>query len=85
MFRFEDVVYTVPDKVSGTKSILRGISGECRSGGVLAIMGPSGAGKTTLIDLLTLEPRVGTSVGKARALRQAIRASVLTYPPSVCR
>lgn len=56
--------YSVPDKKSGTKTILNGISGECRSGGVLAILGPSGAGKTTLIDLLTLEPREGTSIGK---------------------
>ena len=64
LFKFEDVVYSVPDKKTGTKTILKGISGECRSGGVLAILGPSGAGKTTLIDLLTLEPREGTSVGK---------------------
>jgi ABC-type cobalamin/Fe3+-siderophores transport system ATPase subunit len=64
VFKFEDVHYSVPDKKSGTKTILKGVSGECPSGGVLAILGPSGAGKTTLIDLLTLEPREGTSVGR---------------------
>ena len=63
-FRFEDVRYTVPDKELGKKEILHGVSGHCPSGGVLAIMGPSGAGKTCLIDLLTLEPRVGDSVGR---------------------
>ena len=73
MFKFEDVVFSVPDKKTGTKTILRGVSGECRSGGVLAILGPSGAGKTTLIDLLTLEPREGKSVG-----RVTINGNVMT-------
>ena len=37
---------------SGDKSILKNISGGVNSGHVLAIMGPSGAGKTSLLDLL---------------------------------
>ena len=37
---------------------VKGISGSVNSGEVLAIMGPSGAGKTSLIDLLTLEDKV---------------------------
>jgi len=36
----------------GEKEILKGITGSVNSGEVLAIMGPSGAGKTSLIDLL---------------------------------
>lgn len=59
---FKDVTYSVNTK-SGVKEILHGISGSCNSGEVLAIMGPSGAGKTCLIDLLTLESKVGVSVG----------------------
>ena len=59
---FKDVRYSVKTK-QGTKEILHGISGSCNSGEVLAIMGPSGAGKTCLIDLLTLESKVGDSVG----------------------
>ena len=59
---FKDVRYSVKTK-QGTKEILHGINGSCNSGEVLAIMGPSGAGKTCLIDLLTLESKVGDSVG----------------------
>jgi hypothetical protein len=43
-----------------------GHKGSCNSGEVLAIMGPSGAGKTCLIDLLTLESKAGDSVGEVR-------------------
>ena len=75
LFSFEDVVYSVADGSvpGGRKVILNGVSGECASGGVLAILGPSGAGKTTLIDLLTLEPREGLSVG-----RVTINGAVMT-------
>lgn len=38
-----------------TKALISGISGSVVSGEVLAIMGPSGAGKTVLLNLLTLE------------------------------
>jgi hypothetical protein len=45
---FHALTYTV---VKGDKriEILKGISGTCTSGRVLAIMGASGAGKTTLV------------------------------------
>lgn len=35
-----------------TKSILKGISGSCKAGRLLAIMGASGAGKTTLVSMI---------------------------------
>ncbi|PXF41838.1 ABC transporter G family member 22 [Gracilariopsis chorda] len=43
------------------KTILKGISGEARAGTMLAVMGSSGAGKTSLLNLLA--GRVSTSKG----------------------
>lgn len=37
---------------AGVKEILRGVSGAVSSGQILAIIGPSGAGKTSLLDVL---------------------------------
>lgn len=53
--QFEDVKYKVPEKnmkSSGSeKYILHGITGSVHHGEVLAIMGPSGGDKTTLLNL----------------------------------
>ncbi|GLT32175.1 hypothetical protein SLA2020_068610 [Shorea laevis] len=55
--KFEDVKYKVPAKnmkSSGSKKyILHGITGSVHPGEVLALMGPSGGGKTTLLNLLS--------------------------------
>lgn len=37
---------------SGVKHILKGVSGAVESGQILAIIGSSGAGKTSLLDIL---------------------------------
>lgn len=37
---------------AGVKEILRGVSGAVESGQILAIIGASGAGKTSLLDVL---------------------------------
>eukprot|EP00027_Filamoeba_sp_ATCC50430_P008179 CAMPEP_0168554766 /NCGR_PEP_ID=MMETSP0413-20121227/7959_1 /TAXON_ID=136452 /ORGANISM="Filamoeba nolandi, Strain NC-AS-23-1" /LENGTH=782 /DNA_ID=CAMNT_0008585537 /DNA_START=29 /DNA_END=2377 /DNA_ORIENTATION=+ len=50
--RFEDLGVVIPTK-KGDKMILAGVSGEFKSGQVSAIMGPSGAGKTTLMSVLS--------------------------------
>ncbi|KAK8597369.1 hypothetical protein V6N13_001981 [Hibiscus sabdariffa] len=47
--KFEDVTYKVPVK----GHILHGITGLVHPGEVLALMGPSGGGKTTLLNLLS--------------------------------
>jgi len=52
-FYFRDCRFTVPVK-GKDKDILKGVTGEARAGEVLAIMGPSGAGKTQLMNLLAL-------------------------------
>lgn len=60
-FRFRDVRFSVEvskTKASlmggeaGVKHILRGVSGAVESGQILAIIGSSGAGKTSLLDVL---------------------------------
>jgi len=47
----------------GEKNIVTDAHGELRSGDCLAIMGPSGAGKTTFLGILTLDMKGGRSVG----------------------
>eukprot|EP00616_Rhizochromulina_sp_CCMP1243_P005891 CAMPEP_0118998186 /NCGR_PEP_ID=MMETSP1173-20130426/62939_1 /TAXON_ID=1034831 /ORGANISM="Rhizochromulina marina cf, Strain CCMP1243" /LENGTH=888 /DNA_ID=CAMNT_0006949667 /DNA_START=69 /DNA_END=2736 /DNA_ORIENTATION=- len=62
--RFQDISFTVQDKKTKTeKVIIQDISATVRPGHVLAIMGPSGAGKTTLINVLTLSAFGGVSRG----------------------
>jgi len=55
VLRFEDITFTVGRKTQ-QKHILNSVSGAARSGRMLAIMGGSGAGKTSLLDVLTLKP-----------------------------
>ncbi|XP_049763473.1 ATP-binding cassette sub-family G member 1 [Schistocerca cancellata] len=52
---FSDITYSVRVGVTGkeTKMVLQGISGLFKSGELTAIMGPSGAGKTSLLNILT--------------------------------
>ena len=46
-FQFDNVTFDI-----GAKSVLSDVSGYAAPGHVLAIMGPSGAGKTSLLDML---------------------------------
>jgi len=59
---FEDVTLELP---SGEK-ILDGVSGEFKAGKMCAIMGPSGAGKTSLMNVLCGKASYGNATGSVR-------------------
>lgn len=56
---FENLSYGI-----GNMSVLRNISGMVEPGQILAIMGPSGAGKTTFLDILAKKRKHGMVGGK---------------------
>ena len=53
VLKFEDLSYYVKvkhgEQKGQTKQILHSVSGKCHSGRLMALMGPSGAGKTSLV------------------------------------
>lgn len=78
-----DVSYTVKDRNNAKKelTILNGVNGTFRAGQVTAILGPSGAGKTTELGLLAgrLTPTAGAlSLGKI-VTTAAQRASMSSF------
>jgi ATP-binding cassette subfamily G (WHITE) protein 2 len=75
---FENVIYTIKTKEK-EKRILDGVSGFARSGEVFCIMGPSGAGKTCLMNVLAARGLHGDVEGKitlnGRPLKSTYRGS----------
>ncbi|OQR98045.1 ATP-binding Cassette (ABC) Superfamily [Achlya hypogyna] len=61
---FQDVWYTVKEKDGADKPLLRNVSGYARPGMITALMGSSGAGKTTLMDVLAGRKTGGTIQGR---------------------
>jgi ABC-type multidrug transport system ATPase subunit len=64
---FKDVHYTVTASTTkDTIELLKGVSGHFQSGTLTALMGSSGAGKTTLMDVLSLRKTSGEITGDIR-------------------
>lgn len=57
---FEDLSYIAPNG----KHVLSGVSGNVQSGQLLAIMGASGAGKSTFLDILAKKTKRGNASGE---------------------
>lgn len=85
----QHIDYQVPIKKWGqtvaSKTILKDVSVTMRSGETLAIMGPSGAGKTTFLDLLTLGGAGGERTGhvdiNGEAMTDAVFKKHCAYVP----
>lgn len=57
---FEDLSYIAPNG----KQVLSGVSGNVQSGQLMAIMGASGAGKSTFLDILAKKTKRGVVTGE---------------------
>ncbi|KAH8044617.1 ABC transporter [Aureococcus anophagefferens] len=65
---FHELSFTVKDRKSKKpKLLLDAVSGTAEPGHTLAILGPSGAGKTTLMNVLTLRGAAAASGRRASA------------------
>ncbi|XP_057662117.1 ATP-binding cassette sub-family G member 1-like isoform X1 [Diorhabda carinulata] len=79
---FHDVNYSTKIK-NGYKKIIDGVSGKFYSGHLSAIMGPSGAGKTSLLNILTGYQIAGTS-GNIKCSSPNKRKKILHYRKESC-
>eukprot|EP00759_Apiculatamorpha_spiralis_P028833 PhF_6_TR31356/c0_g1_i1/m.45883/K05681/ABCG2, CD338; ATP-binding cassette, subfamily G (WHITE), member 2 len=63
---FRDLKYSIPPQKKGeeAKQILKGVTGYVKQGQMLAILGPSGAGKTTMLDILARREKKGNLTGE---------------------
>ncbi|KAL1411469.1 hypothetical protein Q8F55_002425 [Vanrija albida] len=61
-FTWQDICYTVPTR-AGDLQLLDHVTGYCKAGTITALMGSSGAGKTTLMDVLAARKSEGTITG----------------------
>ncbi|KAL7262895.1 hypothetical protein ACSBR1_001124 [Camellia fascicularis] len=88
-YRFEDIKYkeTVKGKKHpiAEKSIVDGVTGSVSPGEVLALMGPSGGGKTTLLNLLSqIKQRIGFVLQDDIVSPHLTVKETLTYGALLC-
>lgn len=60
---FSKISYSINYAVTQAKPVLRQVSGKAKSGQLLAIMGASGAGKSSLLDILAKKSKAGFVTG----------------------
>ena len=70
-FTFSNCRYVIKEK-----EILKGLSGTVKSGEVLAIVGPSGAGKTMLMNMFSLTPGPGKREGRVTLNSQDLNLKI---------
>jgi ABC-type multidrug transport system ATPase subunit len=68
VFTWKDLTYTV----ANNKVLLNKVSGYCKAGTLTALMGSSGAGKTTLMDVLAQRKSEGEIKGEVLINGQAL-------------
>ena len=73
---YEAQVPKTKEAPSGVKKILQSVTGHVSSGQMLAILGPSGAGKTTMLDILASRQKGGTVKGELLMNGQPINDGV---------
>ncbi|XP_060531308.1 ATP-binding cassette sub-family G member 1-like isoform X2 [Cylas formicarius] len=78
---FENVWFTVK---RGHKKIIKGVSGKFKSGELTAIMGPSGAGKTSLLNILTGFQKSGVEGSIRCGSREDIKNEKRLYQKESC-
>ena len=63
------------------KEIFSGVSGVVEPGEVLAVLGPSGAGKTSLMDVLACRKSSGTIQGRLTCNGVDVQVGIPFCPP----
>ncbi|KAF6758758.1 ABC transporter [Ephemerocybe angulata] len=66
---------------SDDKTILDSITGRVNSGQMMAILGPSGAGKTTLVEILAGKNKIGVTTGSVSFPSQSGKAPRIGFVP----
>lgn len=74
-FTWSDVCYTVKTRSGTDLQLLDHVSGYCRAGTITALMGSSGAGKTTLMDVLAARKSDGVIEGTVKLNGQSLPVS----------
>lgn len=71
---WKDVNYVVPVP-GGTRRLLHDVTGYVKSGQLVALMGASGAGKTTCLDVLAQRKNIGVITGEILLEGQTLSSS----------